>query len=356
MERQCIYHRHYRRRTTTGRQDKCDRKTTHETQLCHRHRQYRSQRAINNYIDASQVMPSRLTAYSAFYNNSMTNITEHELGDRMQCPKCDAFMWKDEATGPVDSDAPFQSCCERGRLANLERLPSPPYLIQELLTGRHQLSRHFLDHVRLYNSVMSFASFRAKEFPTNRSVTGGDYTFKIQGTVHHVMSTNQPSTIENAKFSQIFFFELQDQIQHRQSMFPVLNEDLLSQLHIAMTNNPYCEIYRRYGQQYDNATIMWLRAEPTGFGTNCAPGADEVAALLDTNDISNVQMSQIVVKKSNENGYRCISSDNMAYFPLVYSLIFTSGGAGHHKNLKDRNNDPVSMLQYYRYTYTHVYV
>ena len=80
-----------------------------------------------------------------------------KMGD-VTCNLCGAKRWKAESPG---------LCCRSGRVV-LPPLQKPPDLIHKLLTGVHEKSKHFLDHVREYNSAHNLVSSSAraeKPFP-----------------------------------------------------------------------------------------------------------------------------------------------------------------------------------------------
>ena len=64
------------------------------------------------------------------------------------CEFCRARRWKDEAPG---------LCCGRGRVVLPDLDPLPP-LLDDLISGHHPLSNHFLENVRLYNAALNLVS------------------------------------------------------------------------------------------------------------------------------------------------------------------------------------------------------
>ena len=80
--------------------------------------------------------------------------TRWNFGLRMTaCPHCAAIMWIEERVRNSSIGNPrFNLCCQSGQISVPLLPPSPPYL-ESLLT-----TQHFLDKIRIYNSMFSFTS------------------------------------------------------------------------------------------------------------------------------------------------------------------------------------------------------
>ena len=325
----CQYNRAYGNESLSSAQERCQNRATHPSKLCTDHRHLRTNLAFD-FLDASVRPAMRITKYAALNSCFNRFVPEHKLESRKPCSRCGSLMWDEEKTRSNGSDAPFQGCCEKGRLSFLNQVPEPPELIQRLLTGEHPLSNHFLKNIRLYNSVLSFASFRSKEIVDRTTMAGG------------------PDIFTEATFSEIFFFELSDQLQRRTNLFPHLNAALVSELQEVLMVNPYCRIYRTFAQSSEFMSMV-LHSTSAASTENWEPSETEVAALLDETDLGTSGHCQIVVTKNATRRYECIPSWAKGYYPLVYALIFTKGGAGWHRDLRDQEGTPISMLTYFRY-------
>ena len=119
---------------------------------------------------------------ASVFKSSEKNVIRHYIGklDKV-CKYCQALHFKDEATRKG-----FKSCCHFGKV-EMDELDCPPEFV-ELLRGKHKLSKKYFEHIRGYNSAMSFASFEANIVSNHRSVNGrsvpgfGVPYFKISGT------------------------------------------------------------------------------------------------------------------------------------------------------------------------------
>ena len=128
---------------------------------------------------------SRSTARSSFeFRMNGSGIpadgVPHFLGLLDQCSLCSALKWAGETVS---------LCCMCGRV-KLPPFAQHPEPLCSLFAGEHELSPHFLRHVRRYNTVFTMASFSAH---IQRPRGGGPASFQICGVVHHHIGPLVPS-------------------------------------------------------------------------------------------------------------------------------------------------------------------
>lgn len=97
------------------------------------------------------------------------------------CDTCSALHWRDKA---VSGRYWFSSCCSMGD-GLLDPPPDPPPLLKELLQGDTPRAKHFLDHIRGYNSALTFTSCCYGEDKRLRG-RGGIQSFTIHGELYHL--------------------------------------------------------------------------------------------------------------------------------------------------------------------------
>ena len=86
----------------------------------------------------------------------------------------------------------------------LAPLNNPPEPLHRLLVE----DEHFRINIRKYNSVFSFTSLGVHVDEDLASARNGTYTFRIQGQLHHKIGSLIPNENEEAKFAQIYFYDL----------------------------------------------------------------------------------------------------------------------------------------------------
>ncbi|UYV73357.1 hypothetical protein LAZ67_10002836 [Cordylochernes scorpioides] len=100
------------------------------------------------------------------------------------CPKCRAKYFELEQTTYSKT---FHKCCSKGKV-ELEPIQTSE-LLESLMTGKHQLSKNFMENIRSVNSALAFASMGANLAPPPGY---GPYCFRINGQIYHHSATMAP--------------------------------------------------------------------------------------------------------------------------------------------------------------------
>lgn len=139
-----------------------------------------------------------------------------DIGDpSYNCEYCGAMFWFQERMNKavVRGTPRYSLCCSQGKI----RLPPPsipPSGIQNLFFGQGDKSKHFLQHIRSYNSMFSFTSMGGR---VDRSVnTGsGPPTFRLSGQNYHLIGSLLPQHGERPHFSQLYIYDTENEISNR---------------------------------------------------------------------------------------------------------------------------------------------
>ncbi|GFY40915.1 helitron_like_N domain-containing protein [Trichonephila inaurata madagascariensis] len=86
----------------------------------------------------------------------------------------------------------------------LKKLPTYPVEMKGLMDGSHDLSEHFKNNIRSYNSALSFASMGAQIVPP---AGRGAYCFRIHGQIYHRTSHLHPVQAGEEKFAQLYVLD-----------------------------------------------------------------------------------------------------------------------------------------------------
>src|SRR5688572_5756524 len=97
----------------------------------------------------------------------------------------------------------------------LPKLKYPPETLHNLLFGdRNSKSKHFIENIRAYNMMFSFTSMGGKvDKEVNKG--RGPYVFKIGGQNYHRIGSLIPVTGASLKFSQLYIYDTQNEIDNR---------------------------------------------------------------------------------------------------------------------------------------------
>ena len=155
-----------------------------------------------------------------------------------ECQHCHARFWLCEKTGGSRVDPIFNRCCNQGDIV-LSPLEVIPTLLQQLLDGEDQQAKEFRQNIRAYNSLLSFTSCGAKVDETLVSDTRGIFTYRIHGEMYHSMGSLLPSSnINQPKFLQMYFFDTENETDHRLNHMPNRDRQVIIRLQEDKTNKP----------------------------------------------------------------------------------------------------------------------
>ena len=191
------------------------------------------------------------------------NCSLHSLGNVLEpwnfdppsyvCNHCGVVLWYEERS--VKSKRPripkFSLCCMEGKV-KLPLLKKTPPLLNGLLDPLGgQRSKTLRTQIRSYNAMFAMTSMGGKV--DNRVNDGrGPYIFKLNGQTHHRIGTLLPNKGEDPQFAQLYFYDTENEFQHRMNAFSSspINKDLESSIIDALVqmfdeSNSLVKVFRR---------------------------------------------------------------------------------------------------------------
>jgi hypothetical protein len=255
------------------------------------------------------------------------------------CSFCKALMWAEEKTGSGPTNENFSLCCAKGKV-DLETPWPLPQSIYDLLTTNSQDSKNFRDNIRLYNSVFAFATMNTKVDKTLANKTAGIYTFRINGVVYRTISHLNPNNINQAKFSQIYILDSDDQLKRRKDLFADLDDDILRKLQSCLDEvNPFTALYKSVGtilkeNPYMNLNLVMKATKEHDKRRYNMPTAPELAVILPGEGDAHDPASRDIIIENSNGSLINIKESCSVYDPLHYVLMFPYGQLGwQHKTI-----------------------
>ncbi|SAL95952.1 hypothetical protein [Absidia glauca] len=275
------------------------------------------------------------------------------------CKHCGSKMWLNERLSTSSKKNPvYGMCCIKGKIKiPLPRPPPEPLLTWVLDHSSEPVANDFHKHIRAYNTIFAFASIvvqevsedtapgpsRIQDRPSNgssgprpstgaSSTTRANDTFRINGTIHHRIGSLRPSSGPPA-FAQVYFYDLQEQLQHRTSLISHLRPDTIEILQRLITiNNPYASRFQTLFQQYGSEPIGTLQLSIRS-GRQLGRRYDaqtypEVSAMVTEETMDGAFSPHDIVVREHSTGTKIISSLNPSYMPLHYVLMYPFGEDG----------------------------
>ncbi|XP_072090419.1 uncharacterized protein [Arachis hypogaea] len=248
-----------------------------------------------------------------------------------ECEHCNALYWYAEKSNKSynTTEPKFTLCCKGGKV-QLPQLQEAPRVLYDLLYNNTPKSKHFRDNIKAYNSMFQFTSMGAK-IDRGRSQARGPPTFILCGENYHLMGNLIPPEGNIAKFSQLYVFDTQDEIETRMGEHhKEIHEDIVRELKQMLDdNNVLVKAFRMVRDSLtreSNNTIklrLLDKREKDGRRYNL-PNTDEVAALI-VGDFDINKTDRDIVVETQSGRLQRINQLNPAYLGLQYPLLFPFG-------------------------------
>ncbi|XP_076889202.1 uncharacterized protein LOC143539869 [Bidens hawaiensis] len=155
-------------------------------------------------------------------NNEFNGISKDYLdhGDQsVVCEMCHAKLWDDKARRGKRKEikVTYSLCCHYGATELPPPVRSDPEY-EELFKSNNVKSKFFLKNIRCYNSMFSFTSMGGR---VNSSINKGKapYVFRMSGQNYHAIGSLLPKDGTKPKFSQLYIYDTEKEIQNRQTIF-----------------------------------------------------------------------------------------------------------------------------------------
>ena len=315
-------------------------------------------------VTKSRQKGKKLIAHHDLRTFDETCVQTHNVGQmKYSCSECGALMFKDEKSDRSVSDsnpsAKFSLCCSYGKV-KLPPIKDPAEKLKCFLTGSTKKDRDFHNKIRGYNSSLAFASMclTQKEY---KFKTNGPYCFRISGQVYHALSQMKPEDGRKPKFSQIYIYDQENELDNRLQSFDNLDREVLRELQEMIKEvNPYAHLYKQAGDiMKENPTediklVLKVHNENTNLDPqryNLPTGTD--IAIIFPVDRQVTSERDIIVYKNAANHpdgkqLMTIKASHPMYDPLMYVLMFPFGDKGWEVNYTSDSKE-YTAKQYYQY-------
>ncbi|KAJ1689867.1 hypothetical protein LUZ63_014022 [Rhynchospora breviuscula] len=286
------------------------------------------------------------------------------------CEHCHARFWiheKCRATSTVGHPT-YALCCRHGRVT-LDKIDPMPQILSNLLDPKNGPdSKHFIDNIRMYNSMFAFTSMGVQ---VDESVNAGPgpYVFKVSGQLCHLLGSLLPDGDHPPRFSQLYTYDTENEISNRMAPFPSADGLSAPRPHIVRAlkqmldqYNPYAQVYRSVRDRVlaDSADTLRLqiRADRSRADSRySAPVASEVAGLI-VGDLDSQHFVRDIIVQHRSGELQRVSSTHPSYMPFQYPLIFTRGEDGftpgidynpEAESTQNFHREHVTMVEFYCY-------
>ncbi|CEP09841.1 hypothetical protein [Parasitella parasitica] len=223
--------------------------------------------------------------------------------------------------------------------------------MERQLSGLNE-RKEFKKNIRSYNSVLSFTSVNANLDRTVANNISRAYTFRINGSVHHLMTSflvpsDGMSSIATSqpKFAQIYIFETENELRNRMNVAgnSKVNKGTMAIFQGGMHDvNPFVSQFKTIKELaeelpegiQDIRKIFKSKETPTPRRYN-DPTASEIGVLIvggdDGPDTERSNRDIVLRLKGPKNSHTRINEIHKHYDSLDYVLMFPTGDSGWEK-------------------------
>ncbi|KAK4597272.1 hypothetical protein RGQ29_015015 [Quercus rubra] len=250
----------------------------------------------------------------------------------------------------------------------LPLLRKAPPLIDELLDPLgSQKSKTFRTLIRSYNAMFAMTSMGGK---VDSRINDGrhPYIFKLNGQNHHRIGTLLPNDGEDPQFAQLYFYDTENEFQHRMNVFSngQINSDLDPSIVDALVqmfdeSNILVKLFRMSRDRFIDTDVHQLRLHLIGSRTTDGreynmPTCSKIAAII-VGDIGAENSHCDIIIELKEGGLQRINVLHPSYMALQYPLLFPYGEDGFRLGILYSNVDGIrfdttdsgTMREYYAY-------
>ncbi|KAI5385593.1 hypothetical protein KIW84_072263 [Lathyrus oleraceus] len=213
-------------------------------------------------------------------------------------------------------------CCKGGKVT-ISQVPAPDELLQLFLDSSTE-GRHFRQHIRSYNHVMSFTSLGVHVDESLVATGRGIYTFRAQGAIYHKIGGFHPNQGSRPRYLQLYIYDTDHELQNRMRENPILNQAVVYKLQKLLHQcNPFVIMFRK------------VALEPNI--KQCGGDEDTIKRGRDINVI-------------NCDGKLTKVQETMGYYdPLQYPILLPFGTYGWDIETKTTVGKNVTCREYYSY-------
>ena len=198
-----------------------------------------------------------------------------QLSTPTTCAHCHARLFYHESR---------DMCCSGGKVL-LPRVTAPDELVQ-IFSGCSSESRHFRQHIRSYNHVLSFTSLGV-HMDENIVATGrGIYSFRAQGAMYHRIGGFFPNEGSRPRFLQLYIYDIAHELQNRMLETPHLHQTIVNKLQqILHQCNPFVHVFRQLAQEQNiHECTLLIKERPANQPQYNLPTASQVTTIIVTGD------------------------------------------------------------------------
>ncbi|KAI5429927.1 hypothetical protein KIW84_034492 [Lathyrus oleraceus] len=273
-----------------------------------------------------------------FKNNMM--MAKSRLPHPFTCRHCNARLFHHESR---------DTCCNGGKVS-FSRVDAPIELQQLFLDGSAE-GKHFRQHIRSYNHVLSFTSIGVHVDENILASSRGIYTFRAQGAFYHNIGGFYPNEGVRPRFLQLYIYDTDNELHNRMQENPQLHQNVDHKLQKMLHQfNPFVIRFKQLSilPNISECSLI-LKERPSNHHQYNLPTAEQLAAIIVGCDADSMDYGRDINVIRCDGNLKKVQETKGYYDPLQYPVLFPFGTHGWDINTTNCNGRRVSCRAYYSY-------
>ncbi|KAI5407181.1 hypothetical protein KIW84_053433 [Lathyrus oleraceus] len=241
-------------------------------------------------------------------------------------------------------------CCKGGKVT-ISQVSAPDELLQLFLDSSIEC-RHFRQHIRSYNHVMSFTSLGVHVDESLVATGRGIYAFHAQGAIYHKIEGFHPNQGSRPRYLQLYIYDTDNELQNRMRENPILNQSVVYKLKKLLHQcNPFVIVFRQLALEPNiEECRLLIKEHPSNQPQYSLPSASQVATIfIGGGDEDTIERGRDI-NVINCDGKLTKVQETMGYYdPLQYPILLPFRTYGWDIETKTNVGKTVTCREYYSY-------
>ncbi|KAI5407593.1 hypothetical protein KIW84_053737 [Lathyrus oleraceus] len=211
--------------------------------------------------------------------------------------------------------------------------------------------KHFRQHIRSYNHVLSFTSIGVHVDENILASGRGIYTFRSQGAFYHNIGGFYPNEGVRPRFLQLYICDTDNELHNRMQENPHLHQNIVHNLQKMLHQfNPFVIRFKQLSilPNISECSLI-LKERPSNHHQYNLPTVEQVATIIVGCDADSMDYGRDINVIRCDGNLKKVQESKGYYDNLQYPVLFPFGTHGWDINTTNCNGRRVSCRAYYSY-------